>query len=222
MLVSAIMPTRGRQKWAAQAVKCFMSQTYPNKELIILDDPTDPSFPDGLYLPRRILRFIAGGTGTIAQKRNSACQLSYGEIIMHFDSDDWSAPERMADQVKRLEESGKQVTGYHSMLFHVAQDGRWLKYCGDPSYALGTSLCYRRPFWADHPFRDGGSGYAPNVGEDSEFVKVARQAGELVTTDGDTLIYARIHEGNTSIKNISGEQIEYRPVPIEAIPQHLR
>ena len=44
MLISAIMPTRGRQAYAIDAVSCFRCQTYPDKELIILDDADNPSF----------------------------------------------------------------------------------------------------------------------------------------------------------------------------------
>lgn len=218
-LCSAIMPTRGRPIWAAYAVQCFLLQTYPHRELIVLDDGDDPSFPAGLHhdgihylqLTERL---------SIPEKRNKCCKFARGGMICHIDSDDWSSPDRMADQVRRLEESGKAVAGYHSMLFHVEHEQRWLKYCGDSDYALGTSLCYRRSFWESHHFRSPSD--TPHWGEDNVFVRDARQAGELVTTDAGYLMYARIHADNTSIKNISGDQIEYRHVPIEAIPQHFR
>lgn len=211
-LVSCIMPTKARQRWAAQAVECFLAQTYPEKELIILDDPTDPSFPGGLYVPGRILRFIAGGNGSIAQKRNNACGLAEGQIICHFDSDDWSAPNRIADQVKRLEESGKACTGYHSLLFHVAHD-RWMKYEGHANYAIGTSLCYLKSFWQQHPFRPGTD--FPNVGEDNNFVSAAAKMGELASVDGGLMMVARVHEGQTNptLRQMNDPMQQcYRPV----------
>lgn len=219
------MPTRGRQAYAQQAVKSFIDQTYPNRDLVIIDDLNDRSFPNGvLDIPRCYFPvvYLLHQSRSIAEKRNLCCQYARGDVICHWDSDDHSEPSRIQAQLDMLEKSEASVAGYHSLLFHVEQDGLWFKYCGDNSYALGTSLMYRKSWWKAHPFRDGGSGYQPNVGEDSEFVKVARQADELVTTDGDTLMYARIHSDNTSHKNFSGEQIEYRHVPIEAIPQHFR
>jgi len=36
-LVSCIMPTTGRPRWAQQAIRYFSRQDYPNRELVILD-----------------------------------------------------------------------------------------------------------------------------------------------------------------------------------------
>jgi len=217
ILVSAIMPTRGRQAWAHQALECFLAQTYPEKELIILDDDEERSFPE----PRRYsnVRYFWESSKPIPCKRNRAIELSSGDIIMHFDSDDWSSPERMADQVERLEVSGKAVTGYHSMLFKIEPSGQWIQYVGDSSYALGTSLCYRRSFWKDHYFRSGPE--HPNVGEDNEFVKDARQAGELISVPAGAMMWARIHDQNTSVKRFDNN-LQYRPVLRDAVPSGFR
>ncbi len=76
------------------------------------------------------------GWPEIGAKRNFGCEHAEGEIIAHWDDDDYSAPGRLADQVERLRESGKAVTGFHSMRF---TDGvHWWKYEGTRNYALGT------------------------------------------------------------------------------------
>jgi hypothetical protein len=72
------------------------------------------------------------------------------ELIAHRDDDDYSAPGRLADQVQRLTESGKAVTGFRSMRFTDAV--RWWKYEGTRNYALGTSLWYQRDWWSTHRF----------------------------------------------------------------------
>src|SRR5688572_15862161 len=50
-LACAVMPTRGRVAFAKHALESFHSQTYPNKQLIILDDADDRSFPEGVNHP---------------------------------------------------------------------------------------------------------------------------------------------------------------------------
>lgn len=126
----------------------------------------------------------------IGDKRNFGCERAAGTTIAHWDDDDHSAPARLADQLRRLDESGKSVTGYHSMRF---TDGDlWWNYAGTPNYALGTSLCYRRSWWRTRPFR------SLQVGEDSQFVSEADAFGELITADAGELMYATIHAGNTS------------------------
>lgn len=217
-LVSAILPTRGRQKWAAQAVECFRAQTYPNKQLIIYDDYEDMSFPDGFSdKDAAIKHYLSEGQLSIPFKRNRCCEHAAGDIIWHLDSDDWSAPTRMAEQVKLLEESGKSVAGFHSMLFYVEPSGATYKYVNDKSFSLGTSLMFTKAFWASHPFRQDPAA-APNVGEDSVFVKAALNTGELISVDAGQLMVARIHESNTSIKDTGGAQTSYWPVAREALP----
>lgn len=135
------------------------------------------------------------GRPTVGDKRNAGCSAARGEVIAHWDDDDYSAPGRLADQVGRLE-TGKSVTGYRSMRF---TDGvRWWQYRGGPDYALGTSLCYRRDWWLGHRFP------SVQVGEDNEFVAQARAHGAIASADAGDLMFATNHSGNTSPRNIVG------------------
>ena len=141
------------------------------------------------------------GTIGIGDKRNFGCERAAGEVIAHWDDDDHSGPDRLADQLSRLEESGKSVTGYHSMKFTDGE--RWWKYSGSPNYALGTSLVYRRAWWQRSRFR------AVQIGEDNQFVAEAAAAGELATADAGELMHATIHGGNTSRRNMGSA---WRPI----------
>lgn len=212
--VSAIMPTRGRKAWSQKALECFLNQDYPEKELIILQDEDEPSFDDQfLHYPGV---FLCGNDErlNIPQKRNEAARLAEGEIIMHFDSDDWSASNRMAKQVQILEESGKALTGFHSLLFYLEPTKTVMKYVNDAHFACGTSLAYLRSWWQAHPFNESLA-----QGEDNEMVKIARQQDQLMSVDGDQLMVARIHDGNTDVKNIAG--LNYKRVPLEALPKEF-
>jgi glycosyltransferase involved in cell wall biosynthesis len=161
------MPTMpGREGFRLGAIECYESQTYPLRELVIVEDE-----------------------GTVGAKRNLACSRVKGEIICHWDDDDWSQPERIQDQVERLSASGKQITGYHSMLF-LDESGCWWKYKGHEGYALGTSLCYFKDFWRKRPFQD------LKWSEDNAFIKGI----EVASVDAEEMMWARIHSGNTSEK----------------------
>ena len=212
-LVSAIMPTRGRVLWAHEAVECFRNQTYAEKELVILDDADEPSFEgDAFVYEDGVQYFRLTQRCTIARKRNDAVRLAAGSVILHWDSDDWSSPYRMADQLTRLERTSKRVTGYHSVLFYDEHSQRAYRYHGRPNVAVGSSLCYAKSFWQDHPFNERRT-----IEEDNEFVLTAAAAGELITVDGAGLIVARIHAGNTAAKPV--DRPEYRPVEILEIPR---
>ena len=193
-LVSCIMPTRGRPEFAAQAVEYFRAQTWPEKELIIIDDEDAPSFAEppafAAYERLRTRR-------TIGQKRNLACSMATGDLICHFDDDDYSAPGRIADQAQRILDTGAGLTGYHRMRF-IDELGRWWLFSASSPehYILGTSMMYTRQFWQAHPFP---SHPEHRVGEDNAVVQ--RAGRELVTADARDLMWARIHGGNTSRKS---------------------
>jgi hypothetical protein len=132
---------------------------------------------------------------SIGEKRNFGCERASGDIICHFDDDDFSGPERVASQVETLlRNPSRSVVGFHSMRFTDGE--RWWKYIGTRNYALGTSLCYRREWWQVNKFP------ALMVGEDNAFVANAHARGQLVTEDAGELMYATVHANNTSPRNM--------------------
>ena len=185
MLVSAIMPTAGRPQMAAEAVAMWRAQTWPEKELVIVDNRYSPSFRRSVVGPGIV--YQSETSMSIGAKRNLACGLASGEIICHWDSDDIYAPDRIEDQVKRLTETGAEVTGYCPMLFVDERGQRWQYFTPDTSYAPGTSLMYRKSYWRRHPF-----GAQMKTGEDLKFIQGAR----VVAVDGGERCIARIHSGS--------------------------
>jgi glycosyltransferase involved in cell wall biosynthesis len=213
MLVSCILPTKNRAAFIPQAIRCYQSQTYPHKELVIIDNgndgtealipPDDPSIRYGRVAGKR----------TTGDMRNLCARYAKGEIICHFDSDDWSAPERVTDQVTRLGEFGV-LTGYHDMLFYDVRDGRLYHWhMRSPNwFALGTSLCYRRDWWRGHPF------VSLQIGEDIRFFRqAAREAKRFVSSvSGGHMMVARVHDYQTSKKSLT--KMSYTPMPPTELP----
>lgn len=187
-LVSAILPARGRTKMSELALECWRKQTWSKKELVILDDEEDPGFatpPKG----KGIVYARVPGRMSIGAKRNECVKRASGKLIVHFDSDDVSAPGRIADQVKRLRESKKAVTSYSGLRF---TDGvGWWKNMNWPG-GYGSTLMYRRDWWEAHPFP------AIGTGEDWHFVETAMHAKQYVKADAAEWMYATIHLDNTS------------------------
>jgi glycosyltransferase involved in cell wall biosynthesis len=202
--VTALCLTRNRPKWLRQAIQGFQNQTYQNKKLLVLADGEDVR---EIAIGENV-RYVHIEEGrSIGEKRNFGTRLADSQIVANWDDDDWSHPARLADQLERLRESGKSVTGYHSMLF---TDGRqWWKYIGTPNYALGTSLCYRRDWALAHPFP------AKWVCEDGDFVREANIAGQLISVDALEMMIASVHNSNTSPRNLQHEM--YRIIDPKAL-----
>jgi hypothetical protein len=146
------------------AIRCFQAQTYPRKHLLIFDSGSKmfELTADDLRMAVVHAQLFTGSS--IGALRNAANELTrtYGhELLVHWDSDDWSHPNRLTEQVALLQASGADAVGYNEMLFWRNQlwdggpGGAWMYSNPRPNYALGTSLCYWRKTWERSPFTDG-------------------------------------------------------------------
>jgi glycosyltransferase involved in cell wall biosynthesis len=208
-LVSCIMPTFNRRHLIPASLACYAAQDWQDKELVVVDDGTDcvqdlfDAVPNCRYV--RAEKFK-----TLGEKVNFCCERAQGEIIVTWDDDDWYAPTRITDQVTRLMQSNKSVTGYSNVLFYDGQ--RASQYRGARDYATGTSQVYRKDFWQSHRFE------SVDVGYDTTFSSTAARSNQMVCVPGDGMVVARIHGQNvTGRRNASGDE-QWPWVPVEMIP----
>jgi glycosyltransferase involved in cell wall biosynthesis len=195
-LVSCIMPTRDRRHFAVQAVKYFLSQGYPNRELIVVDDGADQiadlvaSLAAVRYLQPR-LRMSVGA------KRNLACAAASGSLIMHWDDDDWMAPWRIEYQVRALLDQRVQVCGLRKLVhLDPVRQLSWIYTYPTATrpWIAGGTFCYRKSLWERSPFPD------VNVGEDTAFLWRGRP-GRVLAMPNSSFYVAVLHPGNTSPKH---------------------
>jgi glycosyltransferase involved in cell wall biosynthesis len=203
-LVTAVMPTANRRRFVPVAIACFQAQGYQPKELVILDD--GDSVRDLIPDDGRIRYFHHTTRIVLGEKRNLGCELAAGEIICHWDDDDWSAPGRIEHQVAALQASGKPVTGFHSIVYFDEVQCRAWRYFGPPDFVVGSSLCYLKCIWAYDPFP------RISLGEDNYMVLQARSRLQLCSTSGIERMISRRHSSNTSLFENHGRFCEELPV----------
>lgn len=191
MHVSCLMPTYNRAKWIPLAIDCFVNQTFIGAELVILDNGTDNT--ESLIPQHPRIRYIRqpGPRLTTGAIRNVICSLAQGDVLIHWDDDDYSAPERIAVQLEQMKTSGKPFVGFHSISYWHTATRLAYQYRGTRPYACGTSQCYRKDYWQNNPFP------TVQVGEDSGFSSKAKSMGLLESFDGTQIIVARAHDNNT-------------------------
>jgi glycosyltransferase involved in cell wall biosynthesis len=206
-LVNCIMPTRDRRHFVGQAIRCFLRQDYPFKELIIVDDGED-AIGDLIPEDNRIRYVRLNQPLSLGGKRNLACQLSQGHFIAHWDDDDWMAPHRLRVQVAQLNATGAMACEARELLHYSPTAGQaWLyRYpVSERSWVAGCTLLYLRSAWESHPFPEA------NIGEDSAFIW--QFPSSQVRPISDRALYvAIIHSGNTSAKSLNGPCWEKRPL----------
>jgi hypothetical protein len=195
-LVSCIMPTADRRAFVPQAIRHFLRQDYPKRELIVLDDGADniadliPCHDQIRYLRLPVKR-------TMGAKHNLGCELARGEVIVHWDDDDWHADWRVSYQVQELtRQSQAALCGLSRLFFYEPGSGHAWEYVYPPGgkpWVSGGTFCYYKTFWERHRFPD------MNEGADTVFVWNLNDANVVAHADHRFYI-ATVHANNTSAK----------------------
>jgi glycosyltransferase involved in cell wall biosynthesis len=201
------MPTADRRQFVPSSIRMFFAQDYVNKELLIVDDGIEPVRDLVLHHPQ--IRYVrCEAVQSLGSKRNVACEVARGDIILHWDDDDWYAPWRVRYQVESLRSGDFQICGLDRAIF-VSETGEHAWEYVYPrrlsSWLFGATLCYGKSFWEHHPFAD------VTVGEDTRFV---RSAGEtrIGFLENNHFFVARIHAGNTCRKRPAGDRWQARSI----------
>ena len=206
-LVCAIMLTRDRPAMAARAVESFRRQTYENKTLLLYNNGDSDEIECGCSAEAFHVKILGTHGLSIGILRNAANAFRTGyhpngpDIIVHWDDDDWSHPNRIADQVALLQRSGADAVGYREMLFWRDEIKQaWLFTGATPNYALGTSLCYWRKTWQRRPFLNETQGVEEKWCADLKVVSVSAMSyhGKPEHIPVEPRMIASIHGGNTS------------------------
>jgi glycosyltransferase involved in cell wall biosynthesis len=211
--VTAVCPVVGRAKYLPMVLDCFLSQTFLDSELLIVEDGGHEL--ESLIPQNERIRYVhIEGRRNTGAKRNLTNALAYGDILCHFDSDDFSCPERIEQQVKFLTENLKHmVVGYSDCFYFREQDKGTFKYqykIRQP-YATGTSLCYYKDYWAENRFNE------KETGEDSDFVIKAQIQGVIASTESKGMVVAFAHADSVT-KNKMGNA-NFFPVDYNTFPK---
>jgi glycosyltransferase involved in cell wall biosynthesis len=129
-LVSIVIPAYNAKKDIAQAIRCAISQSYPEIEIIVADDGSHDST---VQTAREILKSSFNGRWSVLElgvnrgpsaARNIAVKQAKGEWIQFLDSDDAIAPDKIEAQMKYARTAGLDVSAIYSSWRHVyLEDG---------------------------------------------------------------------------------------------------
>ncbi len=207
-LVSCVMPTWNRRAFIPCAIDCFLRQTYEPRELVILDDGEE-QIEDLLPKDARIHYVFEDRRRITGDKRNRVNELARGELICHWDDDDWSAPDRIEFQVDLMQRTNKPVSGFRDLLFWDVNEKSAKRFrSAIAEYVCGTTLMYRKDLWNAHRFRP------KDMGSDNDFVN---PIGARIASSKDARhMVARIHRcHHTSSKNGIQERVARAMIPVE-------
>jgi len=200
--VSCIMPTANRQKYIPLAVHLFLNQTYRDVELIIIDDGKE-SVKSLLPDHHRIKYFYTDPIGKIGLKRNFACEKAKGEIIMHWDDDDYYGHEWISRSLNAIETSDADICGLNDIIFYSPLQNKYWRYAdidNEKPWLSGATMTYRKSFWETHPFKD------IQIGEDNDYIW--NNNAKIYAHDYTDGFIATLHAHNTTLKPFENQRLK--------------
>lgn len=100
-LVSILIPAYNAQQWIADTLRSATAQTWPRKEIIVVDDgSSDGTLAVAKQFEGKGVRVVTQKNQGAAAARNTAFSLSHGDYIQWLDADDILAPNKVELQME--------------------------------------------------------------------------------------------------------------------------
>jgi hypothetical protein len=128
-LVSVIIPTHDRSALLQQAVESVLAQTYPNLEVIVVDDGSadDTAAVMARYDGR--LHYIRQANQGVAAARNAGYRAAAGEYLAFLDDDDLYLAHKIERQVRLLSDQS-HLGLVHCRYYRADGEGNYLDKVG--------------------------------------------------------------------------------------------
>jgi len=121
-LVSVVIPTYNRAKLVVRAVDSVLRQTYPNCEIIVVDDGSEDNTRGALAPYKDRIKYIYQANAVQASARNAGIRAAAGKWIAFLDSDDIWLPEKLSRQMEILTSSHAKVS-YTNVIWNRGGEG---------------------------------------------------------------------------------------------------
>lgn len=214
--ISCLLVTaNGRFEYLKRSIQCYIDQTYPHKELVVVNE--GPKEYQNLLdrhiqeLQRDDIRCVwLNGIYTLGGLRNISVGLADGELLCQWDDDDFSTPQRLSSQFSHLAYHPKSKACYMvDQLQYFFNDNTlywndWYAYGsagGIKKYALipGTLMCYKN-IWYDWKIRYPTTGDYCKAGEDSVLAdQIAERKDSITLLSGMGYMHVYSHHGNNQV-----------------------
>lgn len=215
--ISCLMVTAAdRFHLVRRSIDCYIYQTYPCRELIIVNEGPKTyqhqiqKYIDSLRRPDIKCCWLDGmGSYTLGALRNISLHLASGDIVVQWDDDDFSMPQRLATQYSFLARHPKAKVCYLTDQLHYYFQANtlywdsWKKFHsgGTKKFALipGTLMAHR-----DLDIRYPSSGKCSRAGEDSVFsdILIRKDEQSVVLLEEMGFMHMYTHHGFNQVYDI--------------------
>ena len=199
--ISCLLVTaEGRLDYFKESFRCYVDQTYPFKELVIVTDASQ-EYKDqiaNIVSGRNDVRLVfLNKTYTLGALRNISMSMCDGDVFIQWDDDDFNMPDRLMIQYGWMSKTDKPVCYLGDQLHYYFPTQQlfwenWWEYQSNFNirYGLipGTIMAFREGFSARYP----SAGRHAKSGEDSVLSDVLAAKGQitLLKNKGSMQVYS--------------------------------
>jgi glycosyltransferase involved in cell wall biosynthesis len=205
-LVSILIPAYNAEKWIADTVTSALSQTWPRKEVIVVDDGSkDRTLSMAEKFSKQGVTVVSQKNCGASAARNKAYSLCHGDYIQWLDADDLLALDKISRQME-FAESFK-----NARLLLSSEWGRFL-------YRIKRSEFIQTSLWEDlHPVEWMIRKMSQNIWMQPGNWLVSRELSEAagpwderLSFDDDGEYFGRVLIASERVKFIPGAKTFYR------------
>jgi len=127
MLVSVVIPTYNRAELVVRAVQSVLLQTYPDLEVIVVDDASTDDTQERIKIlqqvDHRIRHFRHDSNRGAQAARNTGIEASMGEYMAFLDSDNEWCPRKLERQMALFSQKADSLGVVYCGYWKVSDDG---------------------------------------------------------------------------------------------------
>ena len=125
--ISVIIPVYKVEKYLKHCIDSVLKQTYPNLEIILIDDGSPDNSPqicDEYAKKIENIKVIHKENGGLSTARNAGIRVATGKYIMFLDSDDWwNEDVQLEKMIREFEEHPDAQMACFNSLEYIRQEG---------------------------------------------------------------------------------------------------
>jgi glycosyltransferase involved in cell wall biosynthesis len=198
-LVSCIIPVYNGERFVSEAIESASSQTYPQKEIVVVDDGSRDSTPEVLRSCGDSIKVVSQENSGPSVARNRGMEEASGAFFAFLDSDDLWVPEKLEAQMDRFRHRPDlELVSGHVKSFWIPELEEEGRLFGDhpyhrerPRFIPSTVLARRSVF-------ERLGGYDPELrnGEDTDWIIRMMKTGTEYEILPRLLVHRRQHTSN--------------------------
>ena len=123
-LISILIPCHNAEQWVGQSISSALAQTWPNKEVIVVDDGSTDGSLEVIRSFGDAIRVEAGPNRGANPARNRLLELAQGQWLQYLDADDYLLETKVADQLTAIRGQADIDVIYSPMTMEPWRDGQ--------------------------------------------------------------------------------------------------